>query len=336
MLGQVITCEVRRRVWWTLFMADRWSSSGLGLPRQIKDFGLTLDLPMDEALFTSLSPEATSLDCPWRPGLWAHMVSLVQLFGPIQDLNRRSALGDIDAEELDRTVGLLSQQLENWEWMLPVDAKMTNSNLELHRAKGTGGAFVALHLGYYHYATLLYFRFLDQQATALPITHAYLSRCKQHASAYSQLLRRAREGPGCEVIYPTVGHMAAVSSSVLLHTLLFGDETELQEARDELNANFEAIVELGQYWPNTAPIIQRLVTFQNFCLLSTDYKTHQLDGWMIRFLIEYSLPLGDKEVQTIRSGIDLDLDTFSARTQQLTEEGRYTTFTVPSPQDWYG
>lgn len=47
---------------------------------------------------------------------------------------------------------------------------------------------------------------------------------------------------------------------------------------------------------------------------------------MLRFLIEYSLPLGDKDVAPVTSGMDLDMDSFSARTQAVTEQGRYTIF----------
>lgn len=47
---------------------------------------------------------------------------------------------------------------------------------------------------------------------------------------------------------------------------------------------------------------------------------------MLRFLIEYSLPLGEKDVAPVTSGMDLDMDSFSARTQTVTEQGRYTTF----------
>lgn len=49
---------------------------------------------------------------------------------------------------------------------------------------------------------------------------------------------------------------------------------------------------------------------------------------MIRFLIEYSLPLGDKDIEPVTLGRDLDIDEFSTRTQVLTEQGRYTSFTI--------
>lgn len=66
----------------------------------------------------------------------------------------------------------------------------------------------------------------------------------------------SRQMQGCEANYPTIGHMTAVSSSVLLHTMLFGDQQELLTARRELSANFEALVELQQYWPATEAMVR--------------------------------------------------------------------------------
>lgn len=254
--GSVVECEIERRVWWSLFMADRWSSSGIGLPRQIKDLGGSIDLPMDESVFYSLPRHLLRHEGAWKPGLWAHMISLVQHFGAVQDLNRQSAQGCFEGWELDRTAAELSQKLDLWENMLPTDAKETESNFALHQAKGTGGPFVALHLGYHHYSTLLYFRYLETRSSLTGLGETYVARCKHHASAYSALLRRAREVRDCEAVYPTVGHMAVVSSSVLLHTLLFGDENELANARRDLNSNFAALMELKQYWANTSAMVQ--------------------------------------------------------------------------------
>ncbi|KAG5655693.1 hypothetical protein KAF25_009192 [Fusarium avenaceum] len=324
---RLIDREVRRRAWWTLYMADRWSSSSLGLPPQIRDTDLAVDLPMNETVFESLTPEETKLNVPWQPGLWAHKISLVRLFGPIKDLNHRSVYGNITVGEIESSVTPLAEMLEEWERTIPQDVRMSAENLQHHIEVGQGGAFIALHLGYHHYATLLYFRFLEPAASSSPFATIYRTRCKYHASSYSNLVKLARQRKNCEVIYPTVGHMAVVSSSVILHTLLFSEDENLESARDALKANFEAILELRRYWPNTESMIHRLVTFQNFCLLSNDYRTHKLDGWMLRFLIQYSLPLGEKDVAPVTSGMDIDME-FSARTQAVTEQGRYTAFDI--------
>ncbi|KAF5672747.1 hypothetical protein FDENT_10549 [Fusarium denticulatum] len=324
----LIDREIRIRAWWTLYMADRWSSSSLGLAPQIRDTDITVDLPMHEPIFESLSPDETKLKVPWQPGLWAHKIHLVRLFGPIKDLNHRSVHGNISNDEIESTVASLSTVLEDWERTIPPSARMSTENLDRHIEQGHGGAFIALHLGYHHYATLLYFRFLEPAASSSPLAVMYQAKCKFHASSYSDLLKLARQKENCEVIYPTVGHMAVVSSSVLLHTLLFSMAEDINPVRDALKSNFEAILELRRYWPNTESMMRRLVTFQNYCLLSSDYRTHRLDGWMLRFLIQYSLPLGEKELAPVTSGMDLDMDSFTARAQEVNGQGRYTAFDI--------
>lgn len=238
-------------------MADYWCSSGLGLPRQLGHSN-RVDLPMSEDVFQKMgeahseSPVATS----YKSGLWAHMITLVKLFGPVMDLNRRCASPSFSADERDRTVAVLAFQLQQWEEFLPCDVQYSAENLLEYKTRGLGGSFVALHLGFHHYATLLYFQFLSS-----PNDLVYAQRCKHHARAYSALLELARDTGSCEAVYPTVGHMATVSSAALLYILLFGNEYELADARTGLNTNFEALIELRTYWP-------RLTLWVRFSLLS--------------------------------------------------------------------
>ncbi len=248
--------ETSRRIWWTLYMADKWCFSGLGLPRKIHDSDPSPDLPMDEGNYRALAPDSIPSNNVWKPGLWAHMITLVRLFGPIQDVNRRSANGDAELRELNELVRNLSHQLDTWQESLPVDAQMNLVNLHKHQTQGTGGPFVALHLGYHHYATLLYFRFLEERVDAADDT--YVARCKHHSSSFSRLLSLARRRNFCEALYHTVGHMVVVSSSVLLYTLLFGEEAELDGAREALEANFEVLIELKQYWTITSLMVSQL------------------------------------------------------------------------------
>ncbi|KFZ14497.1 hypothetical protein V501_03196 [Pseudogymnoascus sp. VKM F-4519 (FW-2642)] len=244
----VDVCETKKRIWWTLFMADRWYSSGISLPRQISDCDRPIDLPMDESTFQTLAINQKVLDTPYKPGLWAYMITLVDLFGPIQDLNRRIVQDDLDEIDIERATHNLSCKLDLWEEVLPPNTKLSEENLELYKNCNTGGAFVALHLGFHHYSTLLYFYYLDGMQSS-DEAKFYAERCKLHASRYSALLKFAREHEGFEAVYLTVAHMAIVSSTVLLHTLLFGDEDQISTARNSLNANFEALIELEQYWP---------------------------------------------------------------------------------------
>ncbi|RAH44902.1 putative C6 transcription factor [Aspergillus brunneoviolaceus CBS 621.78] len=352
MNGSLITRETVRRVWCSLYVADRWCSSGLGLPRHMDEYSKPYGLPIDEITFQSLPPD-TSNDSEAPPptvhleptilklGLWAHMVSLVRFFGPIQDLNRQAARGCTDTVELDQEVQDLGGQLEAWNKMLLAETQMTVPNLHSHQQSGRGGLFIALHLAYHHYSTLLYFRFLEDDQThtqshhrtqapsSKPSSHnsrTYIRRCKHHASSFSNLLHLARQIKGCENNYPTIGHMTTVSSSVLLHTLLLGDPTELEGARAALNANFEVLIEQQQFWPNTKAMINRLMTFQNICLLSTE--SHKFDGWMVRCILEHSRALGQRELPCVPANVLLDVESESMalKAREWMEQGRYMDF----------
>jgi hypothetical protein len=49
--------------------------------------------------------------------------------------------------------------------------------------------------------------------------------------------------------------MITVSSSALLHDLLFGDEQTLGDTRRQLETNFEALIELRNLWPAAAMMV---------------------------------------------------------------------------------
>lgn len=248
--------EVKTRVWCTLIMADNWCSHGLGLPRQLTGRQPRAGLPMDERLFQKLCATAgSSLSAEPTEGLWAYKIKLVNILGPIHDLNRRLVEEHLDDETVNAIVDSLTQRLDAWADALPAHMQMNDKTLESFRQDGYGGPFVALHLGYHHYATLLYFQYLDSQKPKSASTEVNVEKCKRHASMYSKLLARSRSKSGCEVVYATVGQMTVVSSSVLLHTLLLGTSDEVADVRQDLTANFAALIELRELWPSLDRIV---------------------------------------------------------------------------------
>lgn len=256
-----VSHELRIRIWWALFAADNWCSSSLGFPCQMRDWPRPARLPMDERLFADMASDEPLNDStgPCKsPGLWAHMATLIEVFSPIQELNWRAANSEgLQPDQIEQDTDHLAQQLDYWQSSLPDDAQLTESNLIEHSKRGTGGIFMGLHLGFHHYATLLFYQYIDTRSTLTVRARHFAARCKHHALNYSTWLARGRQQPECEAVYPTVGHMAIVSSSVLLHTLLFGEDNELLQSRHCLEANFEALLELGEYWP----IVKTMVHF---------------------------------------------------------------------------
>lgn len=256
--GSIIEVETARRVWWSLYIADYCCSTGHGIPRSLERYdSMSWHLPMDDMAFRLLRHDRMTVPAIWKPGLWAHRVTLIRLAGPIHDRNRRIARGNTDNARLDKSVEQLGQELESWLESLPNDVQMTVQNLNAQQQIGLGGLFISLYLAYHHHATLLYFHFLESQHASIDAYRIYITKCKYHASSFSSLLRLSRQMKNCEIDYPSIGYMTAVISSVLVHTLLFGEVEEIEKARQELSTNFEALIELQQHWPAAQAMVCR-------------------------------------------------------------------------------
>ncbi|KAI1627833.1 hypothetical protein EDD37DRAFT_647493 [Exophiala viscosa] len=324
--GSVMDREVRRRVWWSLYLSGMWCMIGQGLHSQLSDVRVRIELPVNDRTFMSLHSEQTTIIFPLEHGIWAQMMTLVPLFEPIHNINLHVAKGESHTTGLDQRVDQLAQKLEDWKNSLPLDAQMNQENLHPQQKRGLGGLLISIHLAYHHYSTLLYFRYLEVRRPASSTDRTYIARCKTHASSFSSLLSVSRQLKGCDVVHPTVGHMATVSSSVLVHTLLFGELDELETVRQELNANFEALTELAQYWPATSAMIESLVAFQDMCLLSTESGTHKIDGWMLSFLTEHSLDVAAKKTRLVPFNSSADLEKMSLKAKEYEKQGRYPNF----------
>lgn len=113
----------------------------------------------------------------------------------------------------------LAQKFEHFVQDLPPTLQFTSESLRRHAQMGLGRVFVALHLGYYHYATPLYFPYFDVKASPNVNRTMFVARCIYHATSFSDLLRSSQETPDCEAAYLIVTHMTVVSSSALLPEL---------------------------------------------------------------------------------------------------------------------
>lgn len=277
-------------------MCDRWDSAGHQLPRQLPDRNSgRVPLPMDELRFVGLRPGTVSEDMELpRPGLWGRMVQLAEIFTMVQDLHRARVQGHKSHEEAEKRTHELAAEIDNWRLSLPPGIVPNAENMRQHALKGLGSVFVALHMGFYHYANLLYFPFLDLQLERTPTQVLFSGRCRQYAAEFSDFLALSNEIEGCEAVYFIVAHMTTVSSAALLHVLLFGNEEELPATRMRLEANFKTLVRLRGYWPAVEQLMERLFTFQRACMRSTDPNTHRADSWMTGFLLDHARPMVER------------------------------------------
>jgi hypothetical protein len=245
-----VTKETKLRVWWSCFIIDTWASDGSNLSRQFKLQTERPRVPMDESTFFSMKPGDPDVTlAEWKPGIWGYMVKTVELYTQILDLNRYLAETPTwDEESIEDAVRNLAVKLVAFEENLLPELRYSAENLQAHVSRGLGRTFIAFHLGYQHYSTLLFYQYLDQHRPPTRNGKAYSECCKFHAKTFCDILMASREQGEAEALYNIVGHLTVVSSSVLLHTYLFGDADELPDIRRRLESNFESLVQLRDYW----------------------------------------------------------------------------------------
>jgi hypothetical protein len=257
-----------------------------------------VDLPMDERVFLQLKREGiNSVTISRRPeaSLIAQMIKLNQILAEIYGINNMAVIGQSDGTALETAVRNASYHLDEWHAALPEYMRDTPGNMARYASEGLGRTFVALHIGYYHYGQLLFYRFLQQDRhESVPNTHFYANKCKTYAANLCELLYTAKTNPNCEVLYSMVGHILVVSSTVQLYILLFSvDGEDIKIVRTRLERNFEILQHLRTFWPTLDLCLIRLRTFHQACRVSMD-TSFRLDHWMLRFLSEFAHPVDDK------------------------------------------
>lgn len=101
-----------------------------------------------------------------------------------------------------------------------------------------------MHIGYYHFRQMLLFPFIDTRL-ARWTTGDRAAKCKESAIIVFDILRYSQTTPRCKIEYFTYGHIAVVSSSVHLHTLLCSDDqSDLGSARQRLIFTFQFLMGL--------------------------------------------------------------------------------------------
>ena len=302
--------EIRWRVWYSCCMIDTWSSIGHNVPKVIDAHTARIEnLTPEDHLQRCTNTRVLNPGC--GVGLWTFMARLALIYARVPDLHRQLAAFDCNEYNIHESTAEVVAELEKYYTEIPTSLQFNPENLQSHISRGIGHVFIALHLGFHHYSNLVHFPYLDPRRSRLFPTDMHAERCKYHAGALSDILSTSLSQPGCETLYQTVGHMATVSSCVLLYILLLGENHEIDAAKARLGTNFTKLIELTKYWPAMHQVVSitaqmrctfidisgqkdRLLEFQYACLISKSQTVHKLDNWMVRFLLYYALPLPPK------------------------------------------
>ena len=303
-------------------MIDIWSSTGLQIPRQLYHSD-HIALPIEESLFLRLSKDSHSLKSA-SSSIWAEMTHLSHIWAEIHDLNKAAVGGSMLPQSLGHAVEILSSKLNRWSLSLQPHLKATKENLERYASLGLGSALAALHLGFHYYNQVLFYQFLAQQTHhSSGSATIYSEKCKAHAAQFCDLLYTCNTIPGCECVYIMVGHMLVVTSTVYIHTLLFGAVDELiTRARERLEQNFGILTQLQSYWIKLDDSLSRLKAFHDACISSAE-SSFCMDRWMLSFILEHGTQLYEKFEHDGSSAICHSISSSKSPSPKLTL------------QDWY-
>jgi hypothetical protein len=281
-------------------MIDVWSSTGVGLPRELAHHD-NVPLPSDEVMFLQLRSgdrrdSKGEMSSGPASSLLAQMIKLNRILAEINSVNEQAVTGRMNGVILEAKVAEVSRKLDDWLENLPNHMRDTPANMRAYAMQGLGSTFAALYLGYYHYGQLLFYQFLhEDNHGSVPSAHFYANKCKEHAANLCSILYRANSTPGCEVLYNMIGHVLVVASTVQIHVLLYGtDEEQIQIAKSRLEQNFEILIRLRSYWPTIDVSYTRLRAFHKACRTSME-TSFRMDQWMLRFLSEFAKPVDDRD-----------------------------------------
>lgn len=218
--------EVRRRVWWTLYLFDRLISSKLGLPLGIRDSDIDVENPSMEAL---TAEEQAEFNDPMH--LCAH-VRLARITGdilneiyclrPSATMGHHSTSSFVQHSSFARQVHRILHDLRNWENQLPAALRMSSDS--------TDRSLFTLHMQYHlciiqttrgillHiFKTNMRPATIQSQRVAFPaLVLALADACVQSAKMMNSLLSRLFEQGSLAVYGYFDAHYLFASTLILI------------------------------------------------------------------------------------------------------------------------
>ncbi|KAI8137861.1 hypothetical protein BJV82DRAFT_524527 [Fennellomyces sp. T-0311] len=291
--GNAMQDEVLRRAWSILFAADRWSALGNRIPRITGFEYIThrppAKKPMPDIDFLQLMGDEPSREHPI--GIWGPNRDLHDIGSNIHKHQLAVLYDSTSPEASFERIDQISSELQMWQQNLPPHFKFTPQNIYLQSSLSYGAIFLGTHLSYhYNYVVLLY-QFLSYSD---PQSKSYGERLEYHASQISEIIRWSNRVHNCQLLYSVVAHILVISSSVHLHTLMYGNSKAVERAKENLDTNFEHIMALRRLWPAVDVSAARLRVFESACLVSNQ-NTWRMDRWLVKFLLFHTKDMNNDQ-----------------------------------------
>lgn len=193
-------------------MIDSWSSNSIQLPRLLPSRS-DVRYPVSETEFLKMRRahdfrQISMMTSPHEEhdSVLIQKIILNNLLPEIARLNSVSAGKTLDPDTVEAATTDIAQKLYTWHDELPESLQNTPENLAMQAASGSGGAFVALHVGFYHFSQLLFYQYLHQSillghssSPRFPGRQGFAQKCRESSTSLCELLYAAHSLPGAEV-----------------------------------------------------------------------------------------------------------------------------------------
>lgn len=265
--------EMRRRLLWSCFTMDRFTSSGSDRPICFVEECITTPLPIKESMFLmeiagdterldgsltnplGLTKPGSSIRVISRPGsnlgVHAYIVKLVAIWGRLVNFYN---LGGRLREKVpmwhpSSKFQELAQSLKKFQF--PKSMQWSEDNLESHRAQRLDNQFVYMHIIYHHIRLFLYRFAIPGYGAPIPqdIPQSFQAESQSTAlDAANEVSRLIELAMACNVTSPFAGYAAFYASTVHIQGAFAKNAQIANRARKNLSINIRFLSQMQQWW----------------------------------------------------------------------------------------
>ncbi|CAG8593067.1 1783_t:CDS:2, partial [Acaulospora colombiana] len=231
--------EVRKRIWWACFLADRLISATLGRPLAINDADCDVSLPVAGAL-----PD----DSTQSVAGYIHLIKIITILGRVlSHIYGIKAKRSINGNN-DNMLATLDAELNEWHKNLPEDLRF-----DLKKTSSFTGTAekrrMFIHLVYYSSQILLHRPHIrGPKSNAPPSSIPSLTICTMAANNITLIMFRSMKDGTLKTTWSFSIYSFFTASTMHIINALSGDDRFREVAKQGLRMTMKCLEYLRPYW----------------------------------------------------------------------------------------
>ncbi|CAG8461387.1 10174_t:CDS:2 [Ambispora gerdemannii] len=229
--------EVRKRVWWSCYMSDRFISAGLGRPMNINESDCDVPFP---------TPGALPTDEPGSVDAWVRTIKLTQILGRVLSHIYGIKSKHTTHAAMDSVLATLDAELNKWRDDLPPELQYDPSITvgdPMNQRRGV------MHLMFYTIQILLHRPHIrGPKSKAPPSSIPSLTICTMAANNITHIAYRAMKEGKLRLAWNFTLYFFFTASVMHVINALSGDDRFREVAKHGLRMSLKCLEHLKPYW----------------------------------------------------------------------------------------